>query len=527
MRAQLRLQALLRRCYWAPWPAWETHAASAQLPRCAACSHVSSRSCCLAVLCAAVVVRVMHAVKACLPCIQAAVCLAHRAGLSVLQPLLAPTTPPESRTTLLKLLTTLVELDAATTLNPVTNPAFGFVVDAFRALLSPKQASLARSVAQQQLVTQALRLLAPVLAALQQQQAHAAAAAALAGLLKVSTQPGTPQCVLGAIADGWGVDNSMRRCAAHTWRSSSERMCVPSMRACMCTALRAAAAHALGVAAGGPLRQCCTASSCCTWRTRWRSWQPCRSRPPAARRRGRCCSCCSRCWSLSCSSSARASCQQPQASMQARAQHARAIQCELLLLCMRLVARTTMQCPALRAGARGPDQPRASHMFHEQLELRLAVAVAAVWQQAPPQHQPVQQLQAVANIRDESLAIEPQQFVSSLPAAAALAHNALAERLLDFCWSYAFEAPGGGGDSGGDGGGVLKPLALRTAVLAYVLLPLLELAPEQVQFAWFNTHLPTLAAMAEHGGSGGGAAAAGADAYTEEQVLCCKWSAYK
>ena len=174
------------------------------------------------------------------------------------------------------------------------------------------------------------------------------------------------------------------------------------------------------------------------------------------------------------------------------------------------------------AGARAPGQSRASHVFHEQLELRLAVAVAAVWQQAPPQHQPVQQLQAVANIRDESLAIEPQQFVSSLPAAAMLAHNALAEKLLAFCWLYAFAAPAGGSD----GDGTSKPLALRLAVLAYVLMPLLELAPEQARSAWFNTHLPTLAAMAEHGGSGGCAAVA-ADAYSEEQALCCKWSAYK
>jgi hypothetical protein len=114
------------------------------------------------------------------------------ADINRLQPLLHPSAPITSRTSLLKLLSALLVLDPVTTLNPAQNPAFDFVLTAYKQLLSEP----GKQVQQRQLVSDALQLLGGVLMGLQQHlQQQPAAAAAVMEL----------HSVLADIVDGWGV----------------------------------------------------------------------------------------------------------------------------------------------------------------------------------------------------------------------------------------------------------------------------------------------------------------------------------
>jgi hypothetical protein len=116
----------------------------------------------------------------------------YRAGLPRLQPLLHPTAPLSSRTSLLKLLSALLALDPSAALNPASNPAFDFVLTAYKQLLSEP----GKHVQQRQLVSDALQMLGSVLVGLQQHlQQQQAAVAAVKKL----------QAVLSGIVDSWGV----------------------------------------------------------------------------------------------------------------------------------------------------------------------------------------------------------------------------------------------------------------------------------------------------------------------------------
>jgi hypothetical protein len=86
----------------------------------------------------------------------------------------------------------MLALDPSSTLNPATNPAFDFVLTAYKQLLSEP----GKQVQQRQLVSEALQLLGSVLVGLQQHlQQQPAAVAAVRQL----------QAVLSDIVDSWGV----------------------------------------------------------------------------------------------------------------------------------------------------------------------------------------------------------------------------------------------------------------------------------------------------------------------------------
>jgi hypothetical protein len=145
----------------------------------------------------------------------------------LLQPLLSTSASSGSQATLLKLLKTLLDLDPAFTLSPSRNPAFEFILSAYSHLLSPQQPGRTRAVQQQQLVTEALKLLGTVLVQLQHQQQllrgqqQEDVSAALNQLVNVSFQESSAscgaaagheqQCVLVEVVNGWGVDNSTIR----------------------------------------------------------------------------------------------------------------------------------------------------------------------------------------------------------------------------------------------------------------------------------------------------------------------------
>ena len=87
-------------------------------------------------------------------------------SLPKLEPLLHSSASLEQKSTLLKIIKFILNLDASHALKPNANPSFKFLIEAFKHLLSGKGAS----VQEQQLLSQALGLLGTVLVALQQQQ---------------------------------------------------------------------------------------------------------------------------------------------------------------------------------------------------------------------------------------------------------------------------------------------------------------------------------------------------------------------
>jgi hypothetical protein len=198
----------------------------------------------------------------------------------------------------------------------------------------------------------------------------------------------------------------------------------------------------------------------------------------------------------------------------------------------------------------------AVHPFHEQLELRLAVTAAAAWRQQQQQQQQAAAGSTVSGFvgsgstQTGTLLMQPpserntaaakharlgDSSGSSLSAAATQAftkagHDASAaaaaadaaaevipavvQQLLDFCWTQIFDQACG------------HALPLRLALLQYLLVPLLELAPRQQQrAAWYSSRMQQLRMLAEYGHAA--AVAAAGDAFEEAWRFGSSCAAYK
>lgn len=173
-----------------------------------------------------------------------------------------------------------------------------------------------------------------------------------------------------------------------------------------------------------------------------------------------------------------------------------------------------------------------AHPFHEQLELRLAVAAAAVWRQKQHQQQlslaPITatgaagtllatlgtQSPATKRARLSDVAMPGYQDPSGPVQQDPSAIPDVAQQLLDCCWSHVFDQSHG------------HALALRLALVQYLMVPLLELAPRQQQQAsWYALHVQQLRTMMEY--SHAGAVAAATSAYEESWRLGSRWAAYR